>query len=423
MDPSEAPAPALFDRLAAENSQDDDFFSIDVGGRTARVFRVIRNGVRGAYYVKGYVRGKQFLRCTGYSKKGMAREAAVKIWRAALEERFDILDATKLRRDRPVALVGQIIAAFENHIGKYNLKLKERTAQGYVNALKVIVRSQHPKVETVPSSALTENLIELFFAAHVQAAGDDILKRDARIRGANSTINNARALFSPLAMKCYRDLELPDLKKFLSATTMQNPALDHSEISRETMWEIVQASLCLRSQCAPLYLVHLMYRQLGMRNDEIEHARLSWLEKRPQVVFLPDGTKRRIAGYMSLRKRADWQPKRSSGEIPIDPVVWRELLRLSGAKKPDDYLIQARTPTERAWLVDRDHSEFMRPWVAGHSKTSYELRRWGATLIAKRQGEEAADRFLRHKPKSVAGKHYLTSHALVAPISFRDCLE
>lgn len=414
--------PPLFSRIDTENAREDDFFTIDVGGRTARVFRVVRNGVRGNFYVKGYVHGGQFLRCTGFSAKGMAKAAALKIWRAALESRFDVLEATKLRRDKPAASLGEVINAYSRNIGEFNLKIKPRTVSGYVTALKSVVRRVHTtEVERVSTSALTEELVEKFFADHVKEAGDNLIERDARIRGANSTLRNARSMFSPTAMKCYRGMQLPDLAGFLKASTMEDPAVEHLEISSLTMWEIAQAALCLRDQSPALYVAHLLYRHLGMRNDEIENARLEWMEKRSESVWLPNGERRAIAGFMVIKKRKEWAPKRSSGEVPIAPAVWREIRRCSGAKQPGDFLIKARSTTDRSDLVDRLHSAFVRPWMDGHAKTSYELRRWAATVVAKRQGDEFADRFLRHKAKSVAGKHYLTGHAPVAPITFKDC--
>ncbi len=422
MDAETAPPVPLFSRIETDNDKDDDFFTIDVGGRTASVFRRARNGVRGNYYLKGWLGARQLLRCTGFSTKGMARDAAVKIWRAALESRFDVLEATKLRKDKPVASIGEVIEAFSDHIGEFNLKIKPRTTAGYTNALKTVLRKVHAgDVERVSTSALTEELCEKFFAAHVKEAGGDLIERDARIRGANSTLRNARAMFSATAMKCYRRLHLPDLGGFLKASTMDDPTVEHQEITSAAMWEIAQAARWLRDQMPALYVTHLLYRHLGMRNDEIENARLEWMEKRSDVVWLPDGQRRAIAGYMVIKKRKEWAPKRSSGEVPIAPAVWREIRRFSTAKQPGDFLIEARNITERSWLVDRDHSEFVRPWMTEHSKTSYELRRWAATVVAKRQGDEFADRFLRHKSKSVAGKHYLTAHAPVAPLTFTDC--
>ncbi|MHA3772216.1 hypothetical protein ACXR0O_11840 [Verrucomicrobiota bacterium sgz303538] len=72
-------------------------------------------------------------------------------------------------------------------------------------------------------------------------------------------------------------------------------------------------------------------------------------------------------------------------------------------------------------LVDRDHADFLRRWVEGHAKVSYELRGWAATVVAQRQGEEFAERFLRHKTKTVAGKHYITQQSPPAPITLGDC--
>lgn len=417
-----------FHRKISDQDKPDDFFTIKVGGRTAQVFRRMKDGVRlPNYYLKGYLSGKQVLRSTGVDSKGMAKQAAEKIWRAALEGRWDLLDESRLQGAAVPATVQDLIAAYEKNISSFALTMKERSAAGYVSALKSVVRRVHgDDMSRVPATALNEELVEKFFAAYLKEAPEgDLLARDGRVRGANSTLNQARAMFGEVALKCYRGMKLPDLKRFLKARVMNSPAVEHGEISAGTIWEMAQAALCLRDQCPALYLAHLCYRHLGMRNDEIEHARWGWIEERAETVWLLKGKKpvaREVAAMMVIKRRKEWVPKRGSGEVPIAPDVWAEFKALRPADaKPEDFIVAAPTMSARADLVDRDHNDFVRPWVVEHRKRSYELRRWAATLVAKRQGDEFADRFLRHKSKSTAGKHYLTAHAPIAPITLEDC--
>lgn len=387
------------------------------------VFRPLHKGKRlPNFYLKGNIGGKTIYRGTGFSKKSMALDAARRMWKTALEGRFDALDGTKLRNEAPCATCGKLMDEFEAQIGNFQPKMRTATKRGYTNALRRILRVVHPgATEKVPGSALSEQLVEKYFGDYVKLANGNLIEIDARIRSANATLRNARGMFSGLALKCYRGLKMPDVAGFMEAATMGSPAVQHEGLSQQAMQAIFRESLWLREENPQLYLVHLLFRHLGMRNDEIMHAKRSWLERRRETVWLPNGEQRRIAGYMVIKQGVDWAPKRGGGAVPIAPEIWAEIRRLCWGMAPGDFLLRARTATERIELVNVAHSEFVRPWVEGAHKTSYELRRWAATAVASRQDEAAAARFLRHAPMTVAGKHYVTRHALVAPISFEDC--
>jgi hypothetical protein len=400
----------------------EDFFSIEVGGRKATIFKPLKGGVRADnFWVKFSFGGRVVFRSTGVNAKGMAAECGRKMLRAAIENRWDALDATKLRNDKPLASIGSLMERYREQIHTYNLTIEARTVTGVVSAVKSVLKRVYPgDVEKLSSGVLTEQLVEKFFAEYVKEAGDDYLARDSKIRGANATLRNARSMFSAHGMKCYRGLNLPDLTKFLKTRIVEDPDVRHEGIPDEVMWEIVQAAECLRSECPPLYVAHLLYRHLGMRNDEVENSRVEWIVRRPGEVFLPDGERREIAGYMSIKRRSYWIPKRSTGDVPISPDVMAIIDELSAGKGANDYLIDAPHPTARYDLVYLDHGDFVRPWLEAFPKKSYELRRWAATRVAKRQGEEFAERFLRHKSTTTAGRHYITDHAPIAPITLAD---
>jgi len=442
MDTQDTPLPprVLYQKIETPEDREDDFFEVQVAGKTARVFRPLKHGKRQkSYYVKFYIGGRQVLQSLGVDTKGFAAEGAKLKLRAAMEGRWDALDQSRLRPARSVCTIGELIEAYETKIQSFSVKMKDRTAAGYTSALRSVLRRVYPgDADEVRASALTSELVEKFFAAYVTEA-TDLVDRDSKIRGANAALRNARAMFCDAALKCYRGLSLPGepsvngqklspekqfsrfLEGFLTTETLADPRIEHMRMAPESIWQMSQAALCLRDQFPALYVAHLLFRHLALRNDEAENARLGWLEKRSDTVTLPNGERRAIAGAMVIKPRPEWIPKKSSGEVPIAPAVWREIRRYSGAANPEDFLIPARTKTEREWIVDRDHGNFVRQWVQGHAKTSYELRRWAATIVARRQGDEYAERFLRHAPKTVAGRHYLTDHAPIAPITFRDC--
>lgn len=77
----------------------DDFCEIDVAGIRATVFRLRKNGKRlPMYYVKGTVNGRPFHRSLRTSDKGEAILRGEKMFKAALDARWDVLDEASTRR-------------------------------------------------------------------------------------------------------------------------------------------------------------------------------------------------------------------------------------------------------------------------------------------------------------------------------------
>lgn len=444
------PTPNLFARVAAPNQASDDFLEIEIGGRKAQVFRPLSKGARlKNYYVKGYPPawgGKAFYQSTGFATKGLALDAARKLWKAAIEQRFEALKETKMHKDAPAATIGELLKAHEGSLHSFNLTVEAETARGYRNALRrLLVWARHAdlvkeecerlhlspadreRIDRESSAVLTEELVEGFFRNYLAPAGKDRQERDRRLQGAIATFRLARMMFEPDAMKCYRGLALPAaeaLSKFLKASTPQAPKLQTQEITTTMMREMAAAALKLKRDRASLYLVHLLFRHAGLRNDEIEHAQVGWIERlaEPKTVHLADGSKREVVAFINVVQNASWSPKASEGRVPLSADVLAELEPWLQRRAAAELLVPASTKTDRWELINIGHNDFVRPWLGGFRKRSYELRRWAATMVATlHQSGEMAEHFLRHAPTTTAGRHYLTQRPTPAPITLADC--
>lgn len=441
---------------------DSESTEISVGGRSAWVLRLMQRGRRSEnFYVLGNPPGRpKFVRSTGFSTKGEAIARARLLWRAELNRHMEgvaaALDGAKLRRAVVMATIGEILAAHECAEKAGRLGVKPRVAAGYRHALVRVVAWAHGLLEQadgddarrwpdeaavarLPASVLTEDLVAEFEARYVASAGGDYLARDRRRRGVEALLRNARAMLGDL--RIYRGLELPKLKGFLEAKIRRGPKVRHEDLSDAAVAEMAAAAQELREQEPALYLVHLLHRHLGMRNDEIVNARREWVERlaRPEtvelasvkreVVTLADGSRREICApetrlvpaVMAIERRSYWVPKQSTGRVPIAPCVLAELERwLVGDAL--EHLVPAPTPTARWELVYLRHADFVRPWTAHLAKRGYELRRWAATRVRlMMRSREAGDLFLRHAGKSVAEAHYFTRSPLPPPITLADC--
>lgn len=444
--------PARFQRIVDADTSDEDFFDIEIGGRKARVFKPRQRGQRADnFWIKGYPPswGKRaFYKSTGFSTKGLARDAAKQMWGAVLEGRFDALKKVTIHQPERFATIGEVIAAFLKSIHAHK-SVGRSTVKAYCSSLRrLVIWARHPGlcdagaecerlhftkeqlavIDRESAEILNADLIEKFLERYLAPAGSDVLKRQNRINGALAAIRFARAMFDKVALeKCYRELRMPSLDGFLECSVIEAPKRKPQVITDATVREMGRAINWLREAQPELYLVHLLCRHFGLGNDEIENALVGWIQPAglgdTRGVVLPNGDCRPVAAYLSVKWRSDWHGKTDAreGRVAISADVYAELLPWVEGRRADELLVPAVNKTARANLIDRAHASFMRHWVADFTKRGYELRRWSASKVAElHQNEAKGGEFLRHAAKSTAARFYL-KEPVTTPIILADC--
>lgn len=422
-----------------------DSTQVVVEHRKVWVFRRRVRGVRAEVFsVKGKLQnGKQFFRCTNESKKANAVKVGKALFAAALHERRDVLMGWSRVKGKRLATIGEILAAHEKGIEKASVKLRGRSGYGYRRSMQRLIawgmklhatagpgegerrQVDEAAIGRVPASVLTAELVANFETAYLAPHRGNPVRLEQALRTAHSVVRNARSLFGRRAMKCYAGLELPDLNGFLTEPLNEAEAVRHKRLDDEAVKEMAAASVKLKTSEPELYLVHLLARQLALRPVEIEALRVGWLKelRTPKTVSLPSGEKREIVAVCAVEKTEFYDPKGSSGEVPISACVWDELRPYLEGRDNGELAVRAESDRARHELIYRRHADFCRPWTSEHQKKAYELRRWAATKIAMLHGVvEMAERFIRHSPrrKSVAELHYITELALPAPLTLAD---
>ena len=190
-------------------------------------------------------------------------------------------------------------------------------------------------------------------------------------------------------MKFYEDLKLPELAAF-RGETVETP---HRSLPRpldmKALSAMEAASAEARVEDPAVYVAHLLFSRLGLRNIEIVNARTHWIS---------DGS----IGIIN-RSEENFFPKGCEGWVPVARDVLAEIMKFRSLTT-DNYLVPGKNQTERHQAVYRRHSKWVSKWIKGRAKTSYELRRYagsrlldmGATIFEVRD-------FLRHrecKPRS-----------------------
>ena len=212
----------------------------------------------------------------------------------------------------------------------------------------------------------------------------------------NSMLRQARGVFSRRALTIYEraDVVVPaEVQGFLKAPYLRELSHRYSDhpIPKEQIAKLNKDLPKLKETDERLWAIHLMIRLMGLRDSEIARARRHWLVKRDKVAYL-----------VINRREGELAPKRSDGEVPVP----NELLKYFESHE-SDFLIPAANATERAGLVYKEHSKWVRERVPGRTKTNHELRKWAGSVVAtKTNSWERAAEFLRIDIET-AKKHYL----------------
>lgn len=414
----------------------------------AHRFTLFHRGNSPYWYVKFKVSGRQ-----------VATSLETIDWRVAKKRavlRFDEVQAGRWNPAAPAAVapmkafarIGAVLDLYDEGIGLVNTGISERSARNNALALKRILEICRPDADfrELSSELLNEALLTDFAGKYLAPAGDNPRARESRKRGGASVLRQARAVFSVAAMKLYGSLRLPDLKEFRKARLFDAKRALVIGTPAETITKIAEAAVALRKSDPALYLAHLCYRHLGMRNVEIAAARWSWLVRREVApegkaesgkLKAKKGTHKpkqaRLAGWMVIDQTEDFDPKGALGRVPVPMDVMLEFERFR-PKVGTEYIVPAATATDRHDTVYYRHSEWLKPFLdESSSKTSYRLRKWAGDTIRMKYNDDASKAFLRHADGSVAGKHYWSGYnwemlakmrgecSTMIGITLRDC--
>ena len=368
--------------------------SFMAGGRRRKL---IKRRTGGPWYVRFEHKGKDILRSLGTIVESAAKERAKQIIEAQITGDLHASRRLKVRSDYCTL---RVIA--DRYIEKYGQDARtSRTAHGNVGALEKIARvGMEATLETARSTILTGELIRQFEAKEETRIERDsnrhvIQVSELRVRTSiGSWVRQARSIFKKSHMNWFEDLALPDLKSFreqgVTAPDRPRPRpLDEGVI--DTVNAEAPALALTNPRC---YIAHLLFKCLGMRNSEQKFARRTWIRLTPHL------NEKGIAALLGViyRPEEGFKPKKKTERwIPIGPRTLAELEKYWTPSPDGDFIVPAANKTERADIIDDQHSAWAGQWIQNRSKVSYELRRYAGSLIYKKTGKiEHVQAFLGH---------------------------
>src|SRR5438105_7545263 len=220
---------------------------------------------------------REIFRSTGTKEIAAAKRIASQIIESFWNDAGRGAEPLKLRNDN--ATIGELIERYEG-----NAVQRPRTIRGNVRSLRLIVKTVHNgDTDQKPTTVLTSNLIRDFEKRRLQRAEERATaatRAGVIQRTRNSTasfVRQARSIVALRKMKFYEDLKLPDLAAF-RGESVETP---HRSLPRPLDMKALSAMEAavptLAEKDPAVYVAHLLFSRLGLRNIEILNARTHWI--------------------------------------------------------------------------------------------------------------------------------------------------
>jgi integrase len=361
------------------------------------------------YYVRLRWKGKQVLKCTGYTTLADAKRYGLALRKALADGRTADLSEANLRRSPTEALVQDIVKAFKAAPGDWT----PHTRRGYIGGLRTVIETAlgtEPAWDSHALSILTSDLVFRFrHAVQVASTGSDDARRAQLARSANTALRSARALFSPHLLEHYRIhacLTLPNLTEFREApgfrsVQKEDYRIPSDELVRSTLQNLEATRLSHPDRYAAIWLA----LGFGLRKSEAAAVKAGWFV--------------RFNGRIHLELREVVQPgtpgKTSTAtksgavapRIPVSNGAWDHLGPIVELLPPDRHVLAPMgSATYRGDALFDEISEWLRELGWQTTKAFHEFRALAGCWVAMRDGLLVARDWLRHSSVTTTEQHY-----------------
>jgi integrase len=349
---------------------------------------------------------KRYLRKLEATSKTEALAECRKLQKLINSGRFDLADATKLRHDR-TATLGEIFTLY-----KKNAQCRERVAKNNVLALRSLIRhgiaahreSDDETIDALDAAILTDSLMRDFQQSLRKSAGGDNLKENTAIITANSIRRQARSVFKPDIMSCYKSLNLPELAPFLSVKPLKEPTKKFKMPERSLIETIRAKAMDLKTADPNAYRIYLLAFGAGLRKKEIGFSRWNWIEKVE--------AKKTTQYSVRIQTTEDYRLKSDESErvVPLETSVFTELaaLRIPVIGGGVEYILGGNK-TERLDDAFRRFSSWLQGLGWTRRKKAHELRKCFGSLVNEQAGISAAQDLLGHASISTTKEYYVAA--------------
>ena len=302
------------------------------------------------------------------------------------------------RGETPVSGVLTIGKIIERYREVQAGKIADRSITEAVNRLYKLMRESldlktNQAVDRLPATVLDGQLIDRFFSKRLDgySAGKEL---EARKRGANSLLADARMVFNRrlLALGVYPGL--PDIRSFTDYPPLKEMPVTYDYGKTEQWVQRIFTELPNLKESDPAaYLLFRLAAGCGLRMQEAMQARKEWITKLGDRLVI------------HVQATDDWVPKgRKDRRVPLPEDIYADLLTMSD---DSEYVVPAATANERSKGVSRRLSKWFNDLGWPFEKKAHELRKWfGAQVATQTKSLFAAQRLLGHASAKTTDNYY-----------------
>lgn len=252
--------------------------------------------------------------------------------------------------------------------------------------------------ENRDSAAVLDRSADVVLPAAITAHQKDAMEPGLRSHvSINSDVRQARAVFSRNAVDYYESqgLVMPEsLAKFMKVRLLKEEMHGYVPIDPAILAEMDAAIAELKITDYELWKVLIIVRRLGLRDDELLHAKGKW------IVATNEGP------AFAIRNSVEFKTKNGiEREILLPPDLAKELTGI-GAEK---FIIRHDLlPTPRYNFIYRKANVWIRQYLPDREKGLYELRKQAGSEVATSAPGHIYDaqKFLGHKSYATTEKYY-----------------
>ena len=305
-------------------------------------------------------RGKRFCRSTGVSNRKQAEVVAAGFLSAQKNDRLDLLESSKLRRTVPS--IAQILALYPKVATCLGPTVRSNLAE-FRRMLRLLGIAESDPVTSLGAG------ITVKFTNEARA-------RDWSDTGIVSCLRLSRSVFARRLLPAYGLQEAPAWLK--SPNPKASPIQGFKPIPWASWVQIVRGIHALDDPA--IYRAFLLMARCGLGNNEVVHARGTWL----------------VQNGIRIEPRDGWRPK-SHNRVRTVPMRAIRYKRYFAEFEGKDVLL---VPDGLRRIARRMNS-VIRKALPGRTKSGYELRKLAGSVVATRDGLFAAGKFLGDRASTV----------------------
>ena len=336
------------------------------------------------YYVRFSINGRAVFRSTKTRDSKKAREFA-----AMLRENTYNAVLLHPRLAKSVCTIREIWDAYI--VAPFG---KQRSRRNNLLQLLTIVAPGEDK----DSTALDHSAAIIVPTAITRHQMSQLALKTRKNGSINSDVRQGRAVFSRQAVEYYEGLGLvmpSTLDKFMKVRLLKAEDGGYDPIDPAVLAKMDAAIAELKNTNYELWKVLVLVRKLGLRDDEICHAKGKWIIKTSEGIAL------------AIREwPGEFRPKNG---IPREILLNAELTEaLSGLDAEKSIILPEGKKTPRRNLIYRAANKWIRAYVPDREKGIYELRKQSGSEVATDAPGHLFDaqKFLGHKSYSTTEKYY-----------------